>query len=276
MAVSTQLDVAKLLCGTVPEGALDLVTLSEETCTIKECNNLAIQGNYCACAFHGNGKTWFPRKTDGTNLLANHRGYILLGPEFQRNFLKNPPTCCCCVNEVCVSIGYSNHGMFRLPSDKSHQAKFLDMLSVSSEKKARIIDKPRVFFVAPWHFFPEHRKRDENGKWTFRTREVYYDSDRFKYAFPPPNFNPQEFIAEVRLEKHGIKRKCTTQSSLLSRPLPPWFGKIQSGGGGAQMRESIPFVTPPRPKKRSIADRKHSAGAANGSSQRRKGPIPEE
>eukprot|EP00978_Attheya_sp_CCMP212_P012657 scaffold31656_cov58-Attheya_sp.AAC.1 len=77
--------------------------------------------------------------------------------------------------------------------------------------------------------------------------------------------------------RHGIERKCTTQSSLLSRPLPPWFGKMQSGGGGAQMRESIPFVTPPRPKKRSMADRKHSAGAANGSSQRRKGPIvPEE
>eukprot|EP00978_Attheya_sp_CCMP212_P013006 scaffold32453_cov50-Attheya_sp.AAC.3 len=41
MAVSTRMDVAKLLC--VPEGALDLVTLSEETCATKECNSWAIQ-----------------------------------------------------------------------------------------------------------------------------------------------------------------------------------------------------------------------------------------
>eukprot|EP00978_Attheya_sp_CCMP212_P046528 scaffold396913_cov40-Attheya_sp.AAC.1 len=69
------------------------------------------------------------------------------------------------------------------------------------------MEQPRSFRVAPWHFSPENRKRDENGKWVFRERDVYADYDRANYAFPPPNYNPKHFVTEVRQEKHGIERR---------------------------------------------------------------------
>eukprot|EP00978_Attheya_sp_CCMP212_P021547 scaffold63058_cov69-Attheya_sp.AAC.1 len=214
-------DVASLLC--VPEGALDLVTLSNEICMAKGCNAMAVKSNYQKCAFHG--KKWFPCKhaaAGGKELLVNRRGYELLGPEYQRCFGTNKPSSCCCDLEACVGIGYSHHGMFRLPTDQTHLLIFLEKLPVSSKKKALMKENPRSYHVAPWHFSLDHRKRDENGKWSLRQRDsgVYYDGDRKKYPFPPPNYNPRDFITEVRSAKHGIERTCTTQEDLSSLPAP--------------------------------------------------------
>eukprot|EP00978_Attheya_sp_CCMP212_P044812 scaffold323497_cov59-Attheya_sp.AAC.1 len=94
------------------------------------------------------------------------------------------------------------------------------------------MEKSTSFRVAPWHFSPENRKRDENGRWVVRKREVYLDYDRVKYAFPPPNYNPTNVVTEVRMEKHGIERRCTTQNESSSLPVPQWFGKMQHGGAG--------------------------------------------
>eukprot|EP00978_Attheya_sp_CCMP212_P003332 scaffold6874_cov31-Attheya_sp.AAC.2 len=79
-----------------------------------------------------------------------------------------------------------------MPADKMDVTKFLEKLSVSSEKKARIKENPRSHNVAPWHISPDHtRKQDEIGKWCFRLRDggVYFNGDRKKYPFPPPNYN---------------------------------------------------------------------------------------
>eukprot|EP00978_Attheya_sp_CCMP212_P047789 scaffold430535_cov106-Attheya_sp.AAC.1 len=84
-------DVASLLC--VPEGALALIILSDEICTAKGCNAVAVKSNYHKCAFHG--KKWFPCKHAAAGekeLIMNRRGYELLGPEYQRNFGNNTPT----------------------------------------------------------------------------------------------------------------------------------------------------------------------------------------
>jgi hypothetical protein len=139
----SQADVASCLC--VPDGTLDLVTLLDETCPTQGCNNLGIHGyGGGRCVFHS--QSWLPRAKDKDNKLrANRRGYELLGPEqHQRNFSSGFGACCCDL-EVCIGIGYLHHGMFRMPADKMHVTKFVEKLSVSSEKKARII--------APWNFF---------------------------------------------------------------------------------------------------------------------------
>jgi hypothetical protein len=245
----SRVEVASLL--SVPDAALDLVTLLDEPCTTQGCNNLGIKGN-CGgrCAFHS--QSWFPQAKDKqNNLRTNRRGYELLGPEYQRNFGTKKPAMCCCNLEVCVGIGYSHHGMFRLPTEQVHLSKFLEKLPVSLEKKALIKESPRNHHVAPWHFSPVHRKRDDEGKWSFRQRDdgVYFDGDRKRYAFPPPNYNPRDFIAEVRLTKRGIERTCTPQKDLLSLPAPLWFSNMQRGGNAAavgsqqQQRETaLPIV----------------------------------
>eukprot|EP00978_Attheya_sp_CCMP212_P020056 scaffold57025_cov74-Attheya_sp.AAC.1 len=106
MSCATCSDVAKLLY--VPDGALDIVTLTEAVCPVEGCNNLGVRGNYRdRCTFHG--KTWFPcARDDQKKLQPNRRGYELLGPEFQRNFKPGACTTCCCELEVCVAIGYSH------------------------------------------------------------------------------------------------------------------------------------------------------------------------
>jgi hypothetical protein len=86
-----------------------------------------------------------------------------------------------------------------------------------------------------------------------------------KYAFPPPYNNPKSFVTETWQEKHGIERKCTaTRNESSSLPVPKWFSKMQQGvvdetdspprgGSMAQKQQQIlPFVTPPRPNKRSM------------------------
>jgi hypothetical protein len=179
----TRLDVTKLLC--VPDGVLDLVTLTEVVCPVEGCSNLGIQGNYRErCAFYGR-KTWFPCvRDDQKKLRPNCCGYEFLGPEFQRNFKPVPCTTCGCELEVCLAIGYSHHGMFRLSSNKSHLSKFVEKkLPLSSKKRAIMMEKPRSFKVAPWHFSPENRKQDKNGQWMVREQEVYFEFDQVKYAF---------------------------------------------------------------------------------------------
>eukprot|EP00978_Attheya_sp_CCMP212_P035684 scaffold156792_cov69-Attheya_sp.AAC.2 len=157
MSGMTRSDVVKFLC--VCDGVLDLVTLTEAVYPVEGCNNLGVQGNYRdMCNFHG--KTWFPHARDDQNKLQpNCHGYELLGPEFHWNYKPGACLTCCCKLEVCVAIGYSNHGMFRLPSGNTHLTKFVEKLPVLSENKLMMMEKPRSFNVAPWHFFsPEHRK----------------------------------------------------------------------------------------------------------------------
>eukprot|EP00978_Attheya_sp_CCMP212_P016374 scaffold42849_cov49-Attheya_sp.AAC.1 len=77
----SQADVASLLC--VPEGGLALIILSDEICTAKGCNAVAVvKSNYHKCAFHG--KKWLTCKhaaAGGKELLMNRRrGYKLLQP----------------------------------------------------------------------------------------------------------------------------------------------------------------------------------------------------
>eukprot|EP00978_Attheya_sp_CCMP212_P012255 scaffold30468_cov30-Attheya_sp.AAC.1 len=71
-------DVASLLL-CVPEGALALIILSNEICTAKGCNAVAVKSNYHKCPFHG--KKWFPCKhaasTGGKELLMALRAVVM-------------------------------------------------------------------------------------------------------------------------------------------------------------------------------------------------------
>ena len=124
------------------------------------------------------------------------RGHGLFGPQFMRCYgsSRNPSTCFC-ESKLCEKIGYSHHGMFRLPQ---HPEKFdaaLRVLGVSSNRQKEMAKNPRVYQVAPWHYSPRHREKNaKNGCWSLRKMSKYKDDDGKCFDYPPPNYSVQTYI----------------------------------------------------------------------------------
>ena len=107
------------------------------------------------------------------------------------------PGVCCCDNPLCEKIGYSHEGMFHLPSSNRKNPMRLHMvlqcLGMSKEWKIRILNKPRSYKIAPWHYHPDHREYTD-GKWHLIKAEIYTDEAGNEYDFPPPNYDIKKFI----------------------------------------------------------------------------------
>ena len=168
----------------VPAPALRLVALSSTACLRSNCSLSAETNNrgYCILC----SQRWFPREFDAKGRpSANCRGHGLYGPQFQRQFTPLCPTTCACSNALCMGIGYSHHGMFCFPTDPKHAAEAARIVGVSPAVREKIAANPAAFHIAPWHFNAHHRARDASGSWRLRKMEVYEDSDRKSFPFPP-------------------------------------------------------------------------------------------
>uniref|UniRef100_A0A6U6KZ63 Uncharacterized protein n=1 Tax=Odontella aurita TaxID=265563 RepID=A0A6U6KZ63_9STRA len=194
--VQTRSELAALLH--VDVKAIGLVSLSStQLCTTKGCQLPAVDNNRKRCILCS--QTWFPRKFKSNGKIsANCRGYGLHGPQFMRVFngCSSSPTCCCNIS-LCEEIGHSHEGMFRMPSDATNCKEALVQLNIPSDRRAKILDNPRAYWVAPWHYKKEHRKRSFSGKkWKLRKQLSYEDDDGVLFKFPPPNYKIQRFIDE--------------------------------------------------------------------------------
>ncbi|KAL7537784.1 hypothetical protein ACHAXR_008075 [Thalassiosira sp. AJA248-18] len=89
---------------------------------------------------------------------------------------------------------FHNHeGMFCLPTKEAERREAIRVLGIKSrEQRDKILESPRNYKVAPWHYHPWHRVRGgEDGRWQLlRSLDEYKDSDDKSFAFPPPMPTP--------------------------------------------------------------------------------------
>ena len=193
----------------VPLRAIPLVTIRKKgngqilMCRTKGCIYPAIHANYKWCA--NCYQLWYPRTTDANGDPATPRGWGLYGQQFlaRPGGRSSAANSCCCGSSLCISIGYSNHGNFRLPKNYQDFITATRVLGISHDvRQAMWKEKnPRKFYVAPWHYHRKHMGRDsDDGSWSlhqFQKGKKYYDEEGVAYDFPPPNANVQKFIDEV-------------------------------------------------------------------------------
>ena len=89
--------------------------------------------------------------------------------------------------------------MFRFPKNPRDCAEAAQVLGSPPSERQKIVDDPRKYCTAPWHYSSRHRVRDQVGKWRLRREPSHRDSDGKAFSFPPPNGNIQQFIDEENL-----------------------------------------------------------------------------
>ena len=48
-----------------------------------------------------------------------------------------------------------------------------------------------------WHFYPNHREKDDVGNWKLKLdASIYHDTDGKQYTFPPPRYTIKKFIED--------------------------------------------------------------------------------
>ena len=199
----------------VPIKSIALIEPTNHLCTHKGCKFNAIKRNHDFCPAHRRG--WFA--------LLNHRGEALNGPEFLR---QDGVRDCSCNEATCSSAGYypgRQHALYICTSGLETVANAPGLLDEEKVSTIRNGGKPKIYLY-PWHFFPEHLKKDGDGNLVLDydkdDARTYYDTDKFTYPFPPPRNVPQKFVDEylntdyVRPQERWIRENPLSQ-------MPTWM-----------------------------------------------------
>ena len=230
--IATRSELAETL--DVPLPALDVVALATRQCRHAGCALFATEHNFGYCVLHS--QSWFPRELEIFGRpSANRRGYGLYGPQFLRNHTGKMVASCCCSSPLCEKLGYSHDGMFRFPKKPEQVAEAARVLGLSPADRQKIVNSPRRYRIAPWHYSARHRYRDNEGRWRLRKLENYKDADGKVFSFPPPNGNVQSFIDE----------QCLTIGLLrgeYDNTLPGWFRVLIRQHRAAGGRSPIPTL----------------------------------
>ena len=184
-------DFAATLC--VPVKAILLILPTNQLCRVDGCFFHRIEGNGNKCPLHQ--RTWYP--------LQGSRGGDLLGPEFLRASVGKSHRDCDCDSPFCRSAGYFP-GQGALSIATSGHTTVLSTPNLLSQAKkdsyfAKVASKRRLFLY-PWHFLPEHRKKDDDGRWRLlfdrKNKTKFKDREKYTYDFPPPRWTPRAFLEE--------------------------------------------------------------------------------
>ena len=173
----------------VPLRALGCVELMEhQKCTAKDCPYPAAyrtasgnkNGTFPKCVLHN--QQWYPKPP--------RKAHFLLGHEFLRPQIKEssttsvvsqstndttpnqkpklPPCCwhCCCGDDYCKGIGYTPHARSIPVRHVEGVLEALPWQNSAVQQKIRL--HPKNFSVAPWHFHPNARVLDANGRWKLK------------------------------------------------------------------------------------------------------------
>ena len=245
----------------VPVATLNMVSLGTASCKRNSCPFPLVLGNRGFCLVCS--QSWFPREFNTKGLPAtNRRGYGLYGPQFLPKREGNNPPSCCCASPLCEKLGYSHSGMFRFPTDPIKCAEAARVLGIQSEDRKRVLENPRNFKIAPWHYSSRHRQKDTNGKWRLRKGASFRDDDGKLFSFPPPNANIQHFIDEETLS-FGFSRGGFDDS------LPSWvrvMARLQQSAtlddsqyqSAGTQNQSAARVEPPPDRRNNIALRRNN------------------
>ena len=200
--VSTRSDLASKIG--VDVKALELVKLSQSTCTTVGCNLHALLKNNGRCLLCQ--QSWYPRQFNSKgDRLKNCRGHGLYGPQFMYDYEGRPnPSACCCDTPLCEKIGYSHEGMISFPTDPKLIKGTIRVLGLQDEeKKKKIINTPKSYHIAPWHYIDNHLVRGEDGNWKTRTMSRYRDKDGAYHDFCPPNASLETYV-NTKMPKNGF------------------------------------------------------------------------
>jgi hypothetical protein len=175
----------KSLLGLQDDRPLWLVKLDLKTrCKAEECPYPAVVANDGHCVLHG--KSWWPSK-------ESERGHFLLGPEFLP--YDKSRLSCCCEDKTCYGIGYSPFGLIRVPANRRFRKEILfamkDALPDSVKTELKKI-KHKSLYLAPWHFYPEHRTCNKI------TKKITLVNRGNHFFYPPPNYPVNKFLDEMK------------------------------------------------------------------------------
>lgn len=208
----------------VPLRALVCVELMEsQQCTAKGCPYPAAyrtasgnkNGTFPKCVLHN--QTWYPKPTKSNNEPKGHflLGHVFLRPQKKPGDTKLPPCCwhCSCGDDYCKGIGYTPYAR-SIPVRQIEGV--LEALRITDHETCeKMRQNPKNFSVAPWHFHPNSRELDANGRWKLKPLEstlVFTHSsgelvdadwdqnqeicrgERVWRSFPPPTYNIRNFV----------------------------------------------------------------------------------
>ena len=225
--VETADDFAQVLC--VPKKSIALITpLKDTICRSRGCQFQAIMGNNKYCPAHR--RAWYPLKG-----VMGARGEWLLGPEFLRSSNEGRLRYCSCNEQSCERAGYFP-GQGALFVKKEWAAKMLSTPNLfESETVLKYKNDPDLkMYLYPWHFFADHRERDEHGYWRlieFGAGKKYYDSDRVPYSYPPPRNSVKHFLENEYFTNSYVRPQDRWAEENTKSKMPNWMIDIMVKDG---------------------------------------------
>ena len=154
----------------VPVEAVRCAIPDNRQCLSKNCDNIALKGNYQKCAECL--KQWYPRLEPNSTVSASSsssssisyavHGELLLGPRFMR-YAEDRINKCSCGKIECIRIGYAHDGLYCLPSNKERRQNWFTALGMRHSAEDTSLDmnrRPDKYGIAYWHFDPERRRQD--------------------------------------------------------------------------------------------------------------------
>jgi len=176
----------------VPKESISLINPLNKKCITKtfDCPFDAITGNGGYCCIHS--RSWYPL------LDGKARGSNLHGPQFMRGSTQF--AVCDCNQSSCFNAGYfPNQGPIYIRSEGiSTVLSQTGLLSSETREKVNNGGELRLY---PWHFFPDHLIKDNNGKYKLNLNlPTYKDLEGNTYNYPPPRECVGNFI-------HNLKRR---------------------------------------------------------------------
>ena len=188
LEATTAQDLAEYM--QVPLRALGCVELMQyQKCTAKDCPYPAAyrtasgnkNGTFPKCVLHN--KQWYPKPPRKAHFLLGHE---FLRPQNKESSTaevsqpangtkpnqkpKLPPCCwhCCCGDDYCKGIGYTPHARSIPVRHVEGVLEALPHLWQNPAVQQKIRSHPKNFSVAPWHFHPNARVLDANGRWKLK------------------------------------------------------------------------------------------------------------
>ena len=126
----------------------------------------------------------------------------------------------------CGKMGYfpSSQGAIKVPAS-ARDVTLRSPKLFSPSKQLELESNQKKIYLYPWHFYAEHAKEDDNGKWTLnydkKKKETFHDSDKFIYDSPPPRQSPERFIDEEF--SSFIRPQDKTWNERDSDGMPEWM-----------------------------------------------------
>ena len=208
----------------VPEKAINLVVPTTDRCQFKRagsknCLFNAVERNHKMCVCHS--KTWYP--------LENTRGEDMHGPEFQNyDGIRG----CDCSQAACISAGYFPY-QSAICIPKEGWDTVMDTPNLLSSDKIEKLENGDTegLYLAAWHFFPQHREKDANGKWIIKYEAggKYHDLERKKsYSYPPPRAIPQVFIETEYFSDRFVRPQDRWAEEFKVSKMPSWMLNMQA------------------------------------------------